>query len=113
MSTLSISAATIDLVACIIRPLVAAGALHKSEQQAVVRILKDHTPGKHLEEKPVVTVTEAARLLSVSNRSVLRMIASEELEAFRLRKNSPKSLRITRYSLDAVLHVINSKEVSA
>ena len=108
----SLSQSTADLLINITRPLISSGAIHKTEQQALTHILKECTPGKHPEEKPVVTVTEAARLLSVSNRTILRMIEAGELEAFRLRPHSKKSLRITRYSLDAVLHLINGKEVS-
>lgn len=99
----SISSATIDLVANITRSLISTGTLHKTEQQAVVRILKEHTPDKRREKKSVLTVTETARLLSVSNRTVLRMIEAGELEAFRLRKHSRKSLRVRRESLDTVL----------
>lgn len=98
----SIASNTIEMVASVILPLVNAGALHKTEQQAVIRILKEHTPDKQKTGKPVVTITEAAKMLCVSNRTVLRMIKAGELEAFRLRGHSPKSLRIRLNSIEAL-----------
>ena len=53
--------------------------------------------------RSVITPATAASLLSVSKRTIMRMIESNELDAVYLRKGSPKTLRIKLISIDALL----------
>ena len=104
----SLSQSTVDLVTSITRPLISSGALHKSEQQALAKILKEHTAGKNdasvkCDIRSVITPAAAASMLQVSKRTVMRMIAAKELDAVYLRKGSPKTLRIKLVSIDALL----------
>ena len=99
---------TVDLVVKITRPLINSGALHRSEQQALSKILKENTVGKNDDSvkydiRTVITPAAAASMLKLSKRSIMRMIEAKELDAVYLRKGSPKTLRIKLVSIDAVL----------
>ena len=104
-----ISQATIDLIANVTRSLISSGAIHPTEQAAVVCILKAHTAAANnatsepSDSRQLLTPAQAARLCSVSKRTILRMIEAGELEAVYLRAGSPKTLRIKLTSLDAAM----------
>ena len=103
-----LSQSTVDLIVSLTRPLTNSGAIHKSEQQALTHILKEHTAGKNdaslkCDIRSVITPAAAASMLAVSKRTVMRMISSNELDAVYLRKGSPKTLRIKLVSIDALL----------
>ena len=105
---MQLSQSTVDLVSSITRPLINTGTLHKSEHSALIKILKSHTVGNTENSIPdnpqkLCTTSEASKILSISKRSILRMVAAGELESVYLRQGSPKTLRIKVVSIDALL----------
>ncbi len=99
-----ISKATVELVANLTGPLVGTGALHRTEQQSVVQLLRQHTAGKQPDQQADAwsTLDEASRETKLSKKTLRRMIDSGELEGKYLRKGSPKTLRIKSSSLAAL-----------
>lgn len=98
-----ISTTTAALVEGLLRPLSSSGAIHPSEVNAVVRLLKSATGIQGKLETPsrkLLTRTETANRLSLSTKTISRMIDAGELEARYLRAGSPRTLRITTESLE-------------
>ena len=106
---MNISQSTIDLIANVTRSLISSGAIHPTEQAAVVHILKAHTAAANnatsepADPRQLLTPAHAAKLCSVSKRTILRMIEAGELEAVYLRSGSPKTLRVKLTSIDAIM----------
>lgn len=100
-----ISTATVDIVASVTRPMVQAGALHRTEQQAVVRILNKYVAGKNHQDAALTAlkISEVSKMLGVSTKTILRMVKGGELQGRYLRPNSPKTLRIARSSVEALI----------
>lgn len=96
MSTLAQS--TITLIEQITRPLASSGAMHPTERTALLRIIKNATSAP-VKEKKLFTLEEAAAALSVSKKTITRMVDAGELDSVHLRKGSPRTIRITAESL--------------
>ncbi|MDT9267280.1 MAG: helix-turn-helix domain-containing protein [Limnospira sp. PMC 737.11] len=94
-----LSESTITLIEQITRPLASSGAMHPNERTALLRIIKSASPVPQKERK-LLTLAEAAAALSVSKKTITRMVDAGELDAVHLRKGSPRTIRITAESLE-------------
>jgi excisionase family DNA binding protein len=101
MTEAKLAPATINLIDQITRPLCSAGALHTSERNALLSILRGAVKDSP-EQKNLLTIGEAATALSVSKKTIGRMIEAGELEAVYLRKGSPRTRRVKASSLDLI-----------
>jgi excisionase family DNA binding protein len=102
---IQISTTTATLIEGLLRPLAHAGTVHKSEVDAVLHLLKSATGDRNESDAPnrkLFTRTEAAKRLSLSTKTITRMIEAGELDARYLRAGSPRTLRITAESLARV-----------
>ncbi len=98
-----ISTTTAALVEGLLRPLSSSGAIHPTEMHAVIRLLKSAVDSQGQSEttsRKLLTRSEAAKRLSLSTKTITRMIEAGELEARYLRAGSPRTLRITAESLE-------------
>lgn len=102
---LRISQRTVQVMEDFTRPLVGMGTLHKSEQKAVLQILKEHVSGAQPSAAAKVwfTLDEVSGITKLSKKTLSRMIQSNELEGKYLRKGSPKTLRIKASSLETLM----------
>jgi excisionase family DNA binding protein len=65
----------------------------------------EYMPGMDSDLPDGMTIEDVAKRLSVSTRTVRRLIDAEELETYRL---SPQLIRVTRESYEAYLERIRS-----
>jgi|GEM_PF-6273754 len=103
-----VAKSTVDLLGELTKPYTATGLLPKSERQALLKILSEHTPDrlKHEQapQKDMLTVAEVSERLGVSKTTIWRMRKTGELRGRYLKSGSPKTLRIELDSVNAVLY---------
>ncbi len=110
-----ISSSTADTVRGFLKPLVASGIVHRTEAQAVGRLLSDATKerketGKTQEPPRFLTLAEAANRLGCCKKMVRKMADEGRLTRHYLRPGSAKSLRILSSEVDQILSGDNHHE---
>ena len=101
----TISPSTIELISALTRPLVSAGALHKSERHSLLMILNQHSAARLTRNKPtqkLMTIAGAAEALQVSTKTISRMVQRGELKGVYVIPGSERTLRVTIESVDAI-----------
>ena len=101
----SITPDTVELVSNVVRPYVQGGVLQKTEHQSLLEILRRQVVGHKYPvlESDVLTIQQTAVKLSVSSRTVRRMLEAGELSGVYLRPGSSKTLRVFSTSVELVL----------
>lgn len=90
----NLSSHEIDTAGIFLKTAIATGALSKQAVTEIDKVLRNSLlPSGSLENKRMLTAKQAADLLSLSSRTILRYHKAGDIEGIYLRKDSPKSLR--------------------
>ena len=88
-----------DIIRTFSTPAVATGSLTQAQLDCAIESIS----GDGVQRDKLITYKQAAVQLSLSTKTIKRMVDSGELQAKRLRAGCAKSVRVFQSSVDAIL----------